>query len=157
ARDRAGEGARGDAARALAEGDPRALRRDDEPAQGDPDVVPRRPARAAALATAARDGEALRGARRRGARGARPRAPRASSSRAPSTARKGEGMNTIDRIARLATTLLACSPLAPALSLAQNQAPRRIDLCEVRVRDDAELARLFAAARDPDDHGRVRD
>lgn len=62
-------------------------------------------------------------------------------------------MNPVDRIAPLATALVALAALAPA----QTPAPPRIDLCEVRVRDEAELARLFRTARDPDDHGRVRD
>jgi hypothetical protein len=62
-------------------------------------------------------------------------------------------MNIVDRIAGLAIVCIACGPVAAA----QSRAPRRIDLCEVRVRDGAELARLFAAARDPDDHFPVRD
>ena len=38
------------------------------------------------------------------------------------------------------------------------QAPAaKIDLCTVRVRDRAELARLFREARDADDHGRILD
>jgi hypothetical protein len=50
--------------------------------------------------------------------------------------------------------LLAVS-IVPAAS--QVSTAPRIDLCEVRVRDAAELARLFRSASDPDDHYPVTD
>ncbi|HEV8111902.1 MAG TPA: M14 family metallopeptidase [Planctomycetota bacterium] len=61
---------------------------------------------------------------------------------------------------RLSWFLCACatftSARAPAQSVLDGRRPR-IDLCEVRVRDDAERERLFRAARDPDDHFPVTD
>ena len=48
-------------------------------------------------------------------------------------------------------------PLLASSLAAQNASRPSKHLCEVTVRSDAELARLFDAASDPDDHADVRD